>query len=162
MKRVRAGVLVAVLALTACGSDGDGDSDGDSGTAATDDAVDAQGVAGLVSINSLGLGVDVPWDVPVPSDARLADTVEGDAATAGDSGQTTLLLDSDVDRAALPAEYDRWFMDTFENVTSDPTLDSWQGVELTDTGSHGIGVFVSGCEDCPDYATRITVQIFEI
>ena len=34
--------------------------------------------------------------------------------------------------------------------------------EITDTGSRGIGAFISTCSDCPDYSTRVLISVFEV
>ena len=147
-------LMVGSLLLGACGDDDDGGS-GDGGGATKEDG--GGDPTEMVPISTLGLDLpfDVPWDIPVPADSTVAFAEE-----IGEQNQVG--LNSFADPEAIEAEWDTWFAANFENVNVDESFGSWQGVELTDTGSRGISAAVSTCSDCPDYETRATISVFEV
>ena len=152
-KSIMSLVVVGALALAACGSDDDGSSD-DSGTSGESDGSGA--AADLVPISSLDLDIpfEIPWDLPVPADSTVAFVDDT-------GGQNNVGLNSNGPDAPIEAEYATWFPATFENTTIDESFGSFQGVEVTDTGSRALSAAVGTCEDCPDYKTRVTLSVFE-
>ena len=147
MRSMLAAVAAATLVAASCGGSDDDSGDSGGGDAASSD---------LVPISSLGLDIpfEIPWDIRVPADSTVA-------LTTSDAGQDAVGLNSVAAVEPLVAEYDTWFPANFEITNDDPNLNSWQGIEVTDSGSRGISAFISTCEDCPDYSTRVLISIFE-